>query len=99
MTCVICELCARRVPLNLSYIVRMDIFADPSIPPISSEELDDLNLDDEMKRLMEEMKHLSAEDLQDQVHRRFEYRLCRPCQLQFLSNPLGKPRQKADRMN
>jgi hypothetical protein len=39
------------------------------------------------------MKGLSADDLQDDVHRHFEYRLCRPCQRKFLANPLGKPRE------
>ena len=32
------------------------------------------------------------DDLQDQVHRRFEFKLCRPCQAKFLANPLGRPR-------
>ena len=40
------------------------------------------------------MKTLSADDLQDQVYRQFEYRLCRPCQIRFLANPLGKPREQ-----
>jgi hypothetical protein len=38
------------------------------------------------------MKGMSADELQDQVHRRFEYKLCRVCQMRFLVNPLGKPR-------
>jgi hypothetical protein len=41
---------------------------------------------------MEQMKHMTAEELQDQVHRRFEFKVCRACQLRFLANPLGKPR-------
>jgi hypothetical protein len=45
-----------------------------------------------MKELIEQMKDMSADDLQDQVHRRFEFKLCRVCQMRFLVNPLGKPR-------
>ena len=41
-----------------------------------------------------ELKGMSAEDLQDQVHRRMEFKLCRPCQMRFLANPLGKPRTR-----
>jgi hypothetical protein len=37
---------------------------------------------------------MSDEELQDQVHRRFEYKICRQCQVKFLANPLGKPRVK-----
>ena len=46
-----------------------------------------------LAELMEQMKDMSADELQDQVHRRFEFKLCRPCQMRFLVNPLGKPRQ------
>jgi hypothetical protein len=40
------------------------------------------------------MRHMSEAELQDRVHRRFEYRICRGCQIRFLANPLGKPREK-----
>ena len=42
--------------------------------------------------LVKEMDGMTADDLQDTVHRRFEFRLCPPCQRRFLANPLGKPR-------
>ena len=48
--------------------------------------------DDELKRLLEQMKHMSAEELQDQVHRRVEFKICPACRAPFLANPLGKPR-------
>jgi hypothetical protein len=88
-----CELCGRSVEVHESYVVRIDVFADPSIPPVSAEQLQAANFDKTIADLMEQMKHLSGDDLQDDVHRRFEYRLCRPCQRRFLSNPLGKPRE------
>ena len=88
-----CELCGREVELHESYVVRIDVFADPSVPPTSAEELQSMDFDQTVADLMEQMKHLSADDLQDDVHRRFEYRLCRPCQRQYLANPLGKPRE------
>jgi hypothetical protein len=90
---VACDLCGREVEVHESYVVRIDVFADPSVPPMSTEELQALDFDQTAADLLEQMKHLSADDLQDDVHRRFEYRLCRPCQRQYLANPLGKPRE------
>ena len=88
-----CDLCGRALPTHASYVVRIDVFADPSIPPISTEQLAGTDFDQTFADLLEQMKHLSADDLQDGVHRRFEYRLCPSCQPLFLANPLGKPRR------
>src|SRR4051794_20534169 len=84
----------RGIPPHQDYVVRIDVFADPSLPELSAEDVAKLNFDAELKRLVEEMKHLTEDELQDQVHRRFEYKICRPCQIKFLANPLGKPRAK-----
>jgi len=90
-----CELCGRAIPPHAHYVVRIDVFADPSLSELSAEEVAKLNFDQELRKLVEEMKHMREEELQDQVHRRFEYRICRPCQVKFLANPLGKPRRKS----
>lgn len=90
-----CELCGRAIPPHQHYVVRIDVFADPSLPQLSSEEVAKLNFDQELRKLVKEMKHMSEEELQDQVHRRFEFKICRACQVKFLANPLGKPRAKS----
>lgn len=74
--------------------MRIDVFADPEMPPVTSEEMEEADYQQAMRELIEQMKDLSAEDLQDQVHRRLEFKLCRTCQMRFLANPLGKPRQR-----
>ena len=56
------------------------------MPVLSEEELAETNFDEKLAELMEQMKHLSADDLQDQVHRRFEYRLCPACQRRLLAS-------------
>ena len=91
---VTCELCGRSVPAHMSYVVRMDVFADPSIPPMSTEELAEADFDETLDKLLAEMKQMTADDLQDGVHRRFEYRLCPSCHKEFLANPLGLPRRR-----
>jgi hypothetical protein len=95
----ICDLCGRRIPPHAHYIVRIDVFADPAMPPLTQEEIDTMDFDKTLSQLLEQMKDMSADDLQDQVHRRFEFRLCRACQIRFLVNPLGKPRDKRDGHN
>ncbi len=94
-----CELCGRAIPPHQHYVVRIDVFADPSLPELTAEEVAKLNFDQELKNLLEQMKHMSEEELQDQVHRRFEYKICRQCQVKFLVNPLGKPRRKTPGKN
>jgi hypothetical protein len=90
---VACDLCGREVDLHDSYVVRIDVYAEPSLKPVTGEELASIDSDETYAQLLDQMKHMTADDLQDDVHRRFEYRLCRPCQRRFLANPLGKPRE------
>lgn len=73
--------------------MRIDVFADPSLPPMTDEQQATADTYKTLREVIEQTKHLSADDLQDQVHRRFEYRLCPRCQPQFLANPLGRPRE------
>ena len=89
---VTCELCAATLPVHASYVVRIDVFADPSLPPITGDDLAGFDFDAALEQIAEEAAGLTADDLQDGVHRRFEYRLCPRCQKRFLANPLGKPR-------
>ena len=88
-----CDICNAVVAPHAHYIVRMDVFADPSIPEMSTEELEEMDPDETFAKLIEQMKAMTADDLQDQVHRRFEYKLCHACQKRFLANPLGLPRE------
>jgi hypothetical protein len=87
-----CELCGTSVPPHAHFVVRVDVFADPSLPEMTTEELEEMDADQTFRDLIEQMRHMSAEELQDAVHRRFEYKLCAACQRRFLANPLGKPR-------
>jgi hypothetical protein len=87
-----CDLCGVAIPPHAHYVVRIDVFADPEMPAMTSEELAAMEADSEIENLLEQMKGMSEDELQDQVHRRFEFVLCRACQRRFLVNPLGKPR-------
>ncbi len=89
---VTCDLCGATLPVHASYVVRTEVFADPSLPPITGDELAGFDFDQALEQIAEEAAGMTADDLQDGVHRRFEYRLCPRCQKRFLANPLGKPR-------
>ncbi|MDB5294176.1 MAG: hypothetical protein JWO31_159 [Phycisphaerales bacterium] len=89
---VACDLCGAKLAAHASYVVRIDVFADPSLPPTDGADLAGLDFDAAMAQIAAEAAHLTADDLQDGVHRRFEHRLCPRCHKRFLANPLGKPR-------
>ncbi|MGA2440614.1 MAG: hypothetical protein ABSH08_06630 [Tepidisphaeraceae bacterium] len=88
----VCDLCGRKLEPHNYYVVRIDVFADPSMPAVSSAELEAVDFDAAIDELLDQMKDMTADQLQDQVHRRFEVRICPACQPEFLANPLGKPR-------
>ena len=89
---VVCHLCGRVVPMHAYYVVKIDVFADPSMPPVTTDELQKQDYQQGLDDLMTELNAYTTDELQDLVHRRFEYRLCRPCQMRFIANPLGLPR-------
>jgi len=91
---VMCDVCGAGVQPHGHYVVRIDVFADPSMPGVTSEEMEETDFDATYEKLLKQMEQMTADDLQDGVHRRFEYRLCPSCHKQFLANPLGLPRRR-----
>jgi hypothetical protein len=89
-----CDLCHRNLPIHESFVLKMEVYADPSMPPMTAEEIASADFDEALSQVLDQVQHLTAEQLQDGVHRCFEFRLCPACHRQFLSNPLGKPREK-----
>lgn len=88
-----CAICARPLAAGAGYVARMDVYADPALPPTSGAELETADFAAAMAAAIAEAQKLSAEELQDGVHRRFEFRLCPACHRDFLANPLGLPRR------
>ena len=72
-----------------------DVMADPQIPDMTSDQIASTDFNQTLAEVIEEAQKFSADDLQDGVHRRFEFRLCPSCQRRFLANSLGLPRQTA----
>lgn len=95
--CYVCAACGRSVTRSESYIVRMEVLADPGTPAIDTESEPDACAS--ISDLLEQLSAMSAEELEDQVYRRFEYRLCGRCHKNFLANPMGLPRLRAHGRN
>ncbi len=89
-TRVICDRCGRAVPRHAHYRVRIDVVADPSPPELTQEDLNETDFDWSVAQLLEEMKHATADELEDSVARSFEFRICRSCQLRLIRDPLGR---------
>jgi hypothetical protein len=70
------------------YVVRIEAFADPTPPSFS---VDDLMRDAkaEIRRLVDELGVLSAQEAMDQVYRRLVLYLCGPCYRRWIENPTG----------
>lgn len=89
-----CDICGGPLPEHGFYVLRMELFAEPSLPQVSGTELASTDYQRQMQKLIEQMSGMSAEDMQDQVYRRFHFRICPICQPRFLANPLGLPRSR-----
>ena len=74
-------------------MVRIDVFADRAVPPVYTDDLEESDPQATLDALLKQMATISADELQDGVHRRFEYKLCGRCHKEFLSNPMGMPRR------
>jgi ribosomal protein L40E len=87
----ICDRCGATIPPHAHYVVKMQVYADPTLPPITSDDLEEADHDRRMADLLEEMQDLSEEQLEAAVHWERDFRICRPCQLDLFRNPLGAP--------
>ena len=85
-----CDSCRREIEVGSGYCVKMEVFADGQTPPLHT---DSAGGESEIAELLEQMREMSAEELQDGVYRAFEFRLCPACHREFLCNPLGLPRR------
>jgi hypothetical protein len=88
----ICDRCGMTIPPHAQYIVKMEVYADPTLPEVSADDLEETDYARRMEELLAEMEGISAEELEESVHWRREFRICRPCQRALLKNPLGGER-------
>lgn len=75
--------------------MKIDVYAAYDTLEIS---LEDLLKDhqEEMRELMEKMKHCDPQKVEEDVFKSFDFDLCRPCQHKFIRDPLGVKKKKKD---
>jgi hypothetical protein len=75
------------------YCVKIEAFADSEMPPISTDGPPYALGEVDIAELLDQIREMSTEELQDGVHREFQFQLCPDCHRDFLANPLGRPRR------
>jgi hypothetical protein len=70
------------------YVVRIEAWADPTPPNITSDDLA-ADIGAEIDKLLEQMRNMSERELMDQVHRRLTIHLCGTCYKTWIENPTG----------
>ena len=92
-----CDLCGENllVDSDVRYRVTMEVFAAYDPLEVTRGDLA-RDIEAEMAALLKRIESMHPRELQDQVHRRFEFDLCPECQRLFLNDPLGlgRPRLK-----
>jgi hypothetical protein len=86
-----CDRCGQSLPRYGFYIAKIDVYADPALPPMSEDDLARANPGDAMKEIYQALRDRGPDELMDDVHRHFDFKLCRRCQRAFIFNPLGQP--------
>jgi hypothetical protein len=68
--------------------INIEAIADPAPPVITSEDLEK-DPTEEIKKLLDQMKDLPAQEAMDQVYRRLTIFLCLACYRPWIENPAG----------
>ena len=70
------------------YRVKIEAVADPAPQVVSTKDLE-TDFEDEIKKLLAQMKDVSGQEALNQVYRRLTIYLCVPCYRQWIENPTG----------
>jgi len=85
----ICDRCGDSIPPHAHYVVKMEVYADPTMPAVTSDDLEEADHARRVAELLASMEGMTAEELEDSVHWAREFRICRACQVRLIGNPLG----------
>lgn len=88
---LLCHRCGRALHAGAGdwYVVRIEAMADPTPPTVDPDELAARDFQREMAEVMEQLADQSEQEMRDQVHRRLELHLCRPCYRAWIEKPVG----------
>ena len=86
----ICAMCHALVTPGAAYVVRIEVFAEPTVE-IDRREASPEDLRAEIEAIIVQLAGRSAAEAQDEVHRRLAFTICPACQRRYLENPLPPP--------
>lgn len=82
-----CDLCGKSLE-EKDIIYELNIQVHAIYQPLQIDLVDLLrDHTDEIRRLIEELKDKSPEELQDQIYKTFKFHLCPGCQRKYIKNP------------
>lgn len=86
---LVCDACGATLLLDddVRYVLRIEGFAAYDPMELTRGDLE-RDLESEMRKLLESLESLSAEEAQDQVYRSFRLDLCPGCWRSYLEDPL-----------
>jgi len=88
-----CDMCGK--PLladeDVRYIVKVEVYAAYDPMEVTEDELEEDHLS-EMSEIIERMKDMDTEELEDQVYKSFRFDLCPACHQAYLRDPLFRYR-------
>ena len=84
-----CDRCGDTIAPHAHYIVKIQVYADPALPDITSDDIEEADYDRRLSELLKEMERMSPQQLEDSVHWQREFKICRACQLRLISDPLA----------
>ena len=85
----ICDRCGDTIAPHAHYIVKMQVYADPSLPAVTSDDIEETDYAHRMSELLKQMETMSADQLEDAVHWQREFKICRSCQFKLIRDPLS----------
>ncbi len=90
-----CDLCGKTLLIDedIRYVLKIDVYAAYDPMELTA---DDLERDHraEIKRLIEQMNGMDPQELEDSVHKEFNFQLCPACQREYIKNPLSRDRRE-----
>ena len=91
MSCFVCDRCGKPllVDEDVRYILKMAVYAAYDPMEVTTEDLAK-DRRAEMAELVEKMKQMDPEALEESVYKSMTFDLCLDCQRAFLKNPLGR---------
>jgi hypothetical protein len=84
-----CDMCGRPLDgFELDYLVRIEVISGDVRAGMDKDLVKDLRA--EIERIIRKASAKNEVELMDEVYRRMEFRICPPCQKEYLQHPIPR---------